>query len=179
MCTTIATTFRVSGTAKGPTGWAAIDEADIGYDHATRLWTEHAVRLDLRSSAAPGADHVAIELDLASREALLDPGAGDDLVHEQIHAAGRPDEALRTARVPGERERRALQVQAVAEGLIDTPVLHAERREPERVELAGPRVVDLRDLWEDARLVEGPDPEVVAERVDQLLEEVARPGRAD
>ena len=71
MCTTIATTFRVSGTAKGPTGWAGVDEADIGYDHATRLWAEHAVRLDLRSSTAPGADHVAIELDLASGKALL------------------------------------------------------------------------------------------------------------
>jgi len=71
MCTTIATSVKVRGAAKGPGGWVSVDEADIGYDHATRLWTEHAVRLDLRCSAAPDADHIAVELELASAKALL------------------------------------------------------------------------------------------------------------
>ena len=71
MCTMIATTLKVTGAAKGPAGWAKVDSADIGYDHATRMWSEHALRIDLRSTASPSADHVAVELDLASGKALL------------------------------------------------------------------------------------------------------------
>jgi hypothetical protein len=70
MCTMIATRLHITASAKGPRGWVQVDEADIGYDHATRLWSEHALRIDLRSTAAPDADHVAIELDLASAKAL-------------------------------------------------------------------------------------------------------------
>ena len=67
----IATKVKVTGAAKGPAGWTGVDEADIGYDHATRVWTEHALRIDLRSTTESGADHVAVELDLASGKALL------------------------------------------------------------------------------------------------------------
>ena len=69
MCTTIATSVRVAGSAKGERGWERVDEVDIGYDHATRLWTEHAVRLDVRSASGV---HASVELDLASGKLLLE-----------------------------------------------------------------------------------------------------------
>ena len=67
MCTNIATTTHVSGSAKTASGWAAVSEATVGYDHATHLWTEHAVRIDF-----VGEDRAAVELDLASARALRD-----------------------------------------------------------------------------------------------------------
>ena len=68
MCTNIATTARVAGSAKTAAGWSAIDEATVAFDHATQLWTEHALRLDF---AKEGGDRVAVELDLDSGRALL------------------------------------------------------------------------------------------------------------
>lgn len=69
MCTNIATRTRVTGSAMTTAGWAKVDEATIGYDHATHLWVEHALRLDFASSTT--ADRLAVELDLASAKALL------------------------------------------------------------------------------------------------------------
>ena len=71
MCTMIAATARVTGSAKSTHGWVGVDEATISYDHATHLWSEHALRLDLVRAGAPSDERVAIELDLASGRALL------------------------------------------------------------------------------------------------------------
>ena len=67
MCTNIATTARITGSAKTGAGWSAVREATLGYDHATHLWTEHAVRIDFTGSGS-----AAVELDLASARALRD-----------------------------------------------------------------------------------------------------------
>ena len=67
MCTNIATTTPITGSAKVEGGWTAVNAATLGYDHATHLWTEHAVRIDFT-----GADSAAVELDLASARALRD-----------------------------------------------------------------------------------------------------------
>ena len=69
MCTNIATKTRVTGSATLDGSWGKIDEATIGFDHATHLWAEHAVRIDFANSA--GSGRVAVELDLASGRALL------------------------------------------------------------------------------------------------------------
>jgi hypothetical protein len=71
MCTNIAVKTHITGSAKSGDGWTHVDEATIGYDHATHLWLEHAVRLDFWNAARPDAGHVAIELDLASGRDLL------------------------------------------------------------------------------------------------------------
>ena len=70
MCTNIATRTAVSGSATFGESWSPVSEATIGFDHATHLWREHAVRLDFVSAA--GGERVAVELDLASGRALLD-----------------------------------------------------------------------------------------------------------
>jgi uncharacterized protein DUF6295 len=70
MCTNIATKTRIVGSAKTASGWIKVDEASLGFDHATHAWLEHAVRLDFTSSTS-GSDRVAVELDLESGRALL------------------------------------------------------------------------------------------------------------
>ena len=68
MCTNIATRKRVVGSAKIGEGWSAIDEATLGFDHASHLWREHAVRIDFVSTAAN--ERLAVELDLSSARSL-------------------------------------------------------------------------------------------------------------
>ena len=72
MCTMIGTKVGISGSAKSAGGWVKVDEAIIGYDHATRIWAEHALRIDLLDTTAPSVEHIAIEVDLASGKALLE-----------------------------------------------------------------------------------------------------------
>ena len=69
MCTNIATRTSVTGSAKLPGGWGRIDEATVGFDHATHAWVDHAVRIDFYARGA--SDGVAVEMDLASGKALL------------------------------------------------------------------------------------------------------------
>ncbi len=71
MCTMIGARVPVRGTARSSTGWSAVSEATISYDHATHLWSEHALRIDLVPGAGLDGDRVAVELDLASGRALL------------------------------------------------------------------------------------------------------------
>ena len=71
MCTMIGVRTRIAGSAKAGNGWGEVDEASISYDHATHAWSDHALRLDFMNSAAPMADRVAVELDLASAKAFL------------------------------------------------------------------------------------------------------------
>lgn len=68
MCTNIATKTRIAGSAKTAGGWVAVDEALVGFDHATHAWLEHAVRLDFTNANGESA---AVEMDLASGKALL------------------------------------------------------------------------------------------------------------
>jgi uncharacterized protein DUF6295 len=71
VCTNIANTAHVAGTAKGTDGWFAVTMACVGYDHATHSPAEHALLLDfLNPELGPGA-RVGVELDLASGRALL------------------------------------------------------------------------------------------------------------
>lgn len=67
MCTNIATHVSVTGSASTGDAWTPVDEALLGYDHATRLWAEHALRLDL---VGGGRTAASVELDLASAKAL-------------------------------------------------------------------------------------------------------------
>ena len=69
MCTNIATKTPVTGSAKTARGWSRVNEATMSFDHATHLWTEHALRMDFVGTI--DADRVAVELDLESAKALL------------------------------------------------------------------------------------------------------------
>jgi len=81
MCTMIGTRLRISGAARSSSGWVPVESATVTLDHATRVWSEHALRVDLSGPA--GTVPAAFELDLASAKALL---AG---IEEALAAAGR------------------------------------------------------------------------------------------
>jgi hypothetical protein len=69
MCTNIATKTPVTGSAKMARGWMSVNEATMSFDHATHLWTEHALRMDFVGKS--DADRVSVELDIESARALL------------------------------------------------------------------------------------------------------------
>jgi hypothetical protein len=71
MCTMIAVSTPVEGSAKGPSGWFDVTQANVGYDHATRGQFDHALLIDfVNPSMGPGA-RVAVELNIASGRALI------------------------------------------------------------------------------------------------------------
>ena len=70
MCTNIATKTTVTGSAKTALGWISVSEATMSFDHATHVWTEHALRMDFVGTS--DADRMAVELDLKSARALLE-----------------------------------------------------------------------------------------------------------
>jgi hypothetical protein len=72
MCTMINMQTQVNGSGKGATGWFAVTQANVGFDHATHSQFEHALLLDfVNEQLGPGA-RVAVEIDVASGRALIE-----------------------------------------------------------------------------------------------------------
>jgi len=71
MCTMISARLPITGSARSAEGWTDVAEAEISYDHATHLWSEHALRIDFVQQPGSIADRVAVELDLASGRSLV------------------------------------------------------------------------------------------------------------
>jgi len=72
MCTNISESAAVKGAGKGPTGWFALTQATVGFDHATHSDAEHALLLDFTNYDLGTDARVAVELDLTSGRALLE-----------------------------------------------------------------------------------------------------------
>lgn len=71
MCTNIAIATVISGAGKGADGWFPINQATVGYDHATHGRQEHALLLDFVNYEIGTGARVAIELNLDSGRTLL------------------------------------------------------------------------------------------------------------
>ena len=71
MCTMIAHTAVVTGSAKGPDGWFALTHACVGFDHGSHGPGEHMLLLDFMNRKLGPAARVGVELDLASGRSLL------------------------------------------------------------------------------------------------------------
>jgi hypothetical protein len=72
MCTMIAKQVRINGSGKGTTGWFALAEADVSYDHPFHAPYEHALNIDFVNEAqGPGA-RVAVELSVEAARALIE-----------------------------------------------------------------------------------------------------------
>jgi hypothetical protein len=71
MCTNIATKTSITGSAKSASGWINVNEVTMSFDHATHIWTEHALRIGFVNADDLSADRIAVELDLQSGRALL------------------------------------------------------------------------------------------------------------
>ena len=71
MCTMIAESTPISGSAKGASGWFAVTQANVGYDHATQGQLDHALLVDFVNPEMGVSARVAVELDIPSGKALI------------------------------------------------------------------------------------------------------------
>jgi hypothetical protein len=72
MCTMIAQQVAIDGSGKGTSGWFAVRQASVSYDHPFNAPLEHALNIDFVNEVqGPGA-RVAVELSAESARALID-----------------------------------------------------------------------------------------------------------
>jgi hypothetical protein len=71
MCSYITEQVVVEGSAKGPTGWMAVDTATVYYDHPYHAPLDHSLNIDFVNVAAGAPTRVALELSAASARALV------------------------------------------------------------------------------------------------------------
>ncbi len=92
MCSYIVETAKLTGSAKGPSGWMRVDTAHVYYDHPFHAPLDHALGVDLISQADGGQERVAIELSAKSARALVDAIlaalASGEAAHGEGHAHG-------------------------------------------------------------------------------------------
>lgn len=72
MCTNIARTTSIAGSAKIASGWIKVSELTMSFDHAGHLWVDHALRMDFVDGRGDNGGRVAIELDLQSARAMAE-----------------------------------------------------------------------------------------------------------
>ncbi len=71
MCTMIANQARIEGSGKGASGWFAVSQVNVSYDHPYQIPLEHALSIDfVDERQGPGA-RVAVELSLESARQLV------------------------------------------------------------------------------------------------------------
>ena len=72
MCTMIAQQVQIDGSGKGTSGWFALREVDVSYDHPFDAPFEHALNIDFVNEAqGPGA-RVAVELSVEAARTLVE-----------------------------------------------------------------------------------------------------------
>jgi len=71
MCSYIVEKAKLSGSAKGPSGWMRVDTANVYYDHPYHAPLDHALGLDFICEADGGRERVAVELSRESALALI------------------------------------------------------------------------------------------------------------
>ena len=72
MCTMIVQNVQIEGSGKGTSGWFAVNQANVSYDHPYHFPLEHALNIDFVNQAqGPGA-RVAVELSVDAARALVD-----------------------------------------------------------------------------------------------------------
>ena len=69
MCSYITETVALHASAKGRSGWMAVDTAVIYYDHPTHVPLDHALNIDFVNSRSH--ERVAVELSAESARALI------------------------------------------------------------------------------------------------------------
>ena len=71
MCTMIVERVDIDGSGKGKSGWFALDQANVSYDHPFNAPFEHALNIDFVNEAqGPGA-RVAVELSAEAARSLV------------------------------------------------------------------------------------------------------------
>jgi hypothetical protein len=95
MCTMIARQVEIEGSGKSASGWFAVRQANVSYDHPFNAPMEHALNIDFVNEAqGPGA-RVAVELTVESARNLVEMILA---VLAQAEAGGYLEEAAGKAR---------------------------------------------------------------------------------
>jgi len=70
MCSYIVDKIRVTGSAKGQSGWISVDTAHVFFDHPFHATLDHALGVDFLSERDGGRERIAIELSAESARQL-------------------------------------------------------------------------------------------------------------
>jgi hypothetical protein len=72
MCTGIIEKAEIEGSGKGRSGWFAVTEANVSYDHPYHAPGEHSLNIDFVAAGADPGARVAVELTFESAQRLVD-----------------------------------------------------------------------------------------------------------
>jgi hypothetical protein len=72
MCTMIAEQIQIEGSGKGTSGWFAVRQANVSYDHPFNAPLEHALNLDFVNEAQGVGARVAVEISAQSARTLAE-----------------------------------------------------------------------------------------------------------
>ena len=70
MCTYLTEKVEVDGSGKGASGWFALSEATVYFDHPQHAAAEHTLNIDFLDPGAGPSARVAVELTAESARAL-------------------------------------------------------------------------------------------------------------
>jgi len=70
MCTYLTEQIEIVGSGKGPTGWFALSDASVYFDHPVHALAEHTLNIDFVNPAKGPSARVAVELTAESARAL-------------------------------------------------------------------------------------------------------------
>jgi len=70
MCTYQTERISITGSGKGATGWFALSDATVYFDHPVHAMAEHTLNIDFLNPAGGPAARVAVELTAASAREL-------------------------------------------------------------------------------------------------------------
>jgi Family of unknown function (DUF6295) len=70
MCTYLTEKVSISGSGKGPSGWFAVTDASVYFDHPVHAQAEHTLNIDFLDPGAGPSARVAVELTAESARAL-------------------------------------------------------------------------------------------------------------
>jgi Family of unknown function (DUF6295) len=71
MCTYTTEKIDITGSGKGATGWFALSDATVYFDHPVHAMAEHTLNIDFRNPGKGPAARVAVELTAESARALV------------------------------------------------------------------------------------------------------------
>ena len=71
MCTMIVQRAAIDGSGKGASGWFAVRQVDVSYDHPYHMPLEHALNIDFVNEAEGPGTRVAVELSVESARHLV------------------------------------------------------------------------------------------------------------
>ena len=70
MCTYLTEKIGITGSGKGSSGWFALSDASVYFDHPVHAMAEHTLNIDFRNPGKGPAARVAVELTAESARSL-------------------------------------------------------------------------------------------------------------